>query len=248
MIRAFVKTFLLVLVLALAMPLMWVISRFAPTHRFRLLNASSRLLLRIIGVRFLVKGAPSLSRPLLLVSNHTSYLDVLLLGAVLPVRFTPKSDIAKWPVVGAICRMIGCVFIDRKATRTTDNQEKLVEALEQGACVSLFPEGTTNDGKRVLPFRSSYFSLAERTFTGRALAVQPAVIRYTRINGMPVGHADKPLIAWYGDMDLVPHAAALLKLGVIDAEIEFLPQVEEGTFENRKALAAHCQRVIADIF
>jgi 1-acyl-sn-glycerol-3-phosphate acyltransferase len=246
--RVFLKTFLILLSLAVAAFATWCIRCIKPARWYVPMNICSKVILAIIGVRCVVQGAAAEKRPLLLVTNHTSYLDILLLGSLLPVRFTPKSEIARWPVIGSVCRLTGCVFIERRATRTTDNQDKLLTAMEEGAMVSLFPEGTTNDGRHILPFRSSFFSLAERNFGGTPLKVQPAVIRYTHINGMPIGYGQMPMIAWYGDMALLPHAAQLLKLGAIRAEVIFLEPVDISAFENRKALAAHCQSVIEKSF
>jgi lyso-ornithine lipid O-acyltransferase len=110
--------------------------------------------------------------------------------------------------------------------------------------VSLFPEGTTNDGKRVLPFKTSYFSLVGEQFRGEELVVQPAAIRYVSICGMPLDCGQRHKVAWYGDMELVPHAAELLRLGSIRAEIIFLPPLTLSAFENRKELASHCQSMI----
>ncbi len=213
-----------------------------------LMQSCCRMLLRIIGVRYTVKGAPSTRRPLLLVSNHSSYIDILILGAELPVRFTPKTEIGGWPGIGWICRLTQCVFIDRRASKTAENRAKLHAELAKGEIISLFPEGTTNDGKRVLPFRSSYFSLAEEEFGGRKLAVQPACVRYTHVTGIPIDSFQMPLIAWYGDMELVPHIGQLLKLGPIKAELIYGEAVDMSAFKDRKALAAHCEQVVTKEF
>jgi 1-acyl-sn-glycerol-3-phosphate acyltransferase len=242
--RVFIKSLLIItciLGFALAATLL---KPFKVKNMDRLMQTCFRTLLKIIGVRYTVKGAPSGKRPLLLVTNHSTYLDILIIGAELPVRFTPKAEIGKWPGIGWLCRLTQCVFIDRRASQTAANLEAMRAELRKGEIICLFPEGTTNDGKRVLPFRSSYFSLAEENFAGAKLAVQPAAVRYTRIMGLPIDSAQLPRLAWYGDMELVPHIGELLKLGPIEAEVIYGEPVDRGAFPNRKALAAHCHAVI----
>lgn len=203
--------------------------------------------LRILGVRLQVSGAPDARRPLLIVSNHTSYLDIMVIGASAPVRFTPKADIAGWPLIGWICRVLDCVFIDRRPGRTAENAAALSQALSEGALLWLFPEGTTNDGKRLLPFRSSYFSLTGKEYGGQKLAVQTAAVKYTHVRGLPLDVAMLPKVAWYGDMELAPHFKELMGLGRIDAVLTFgeASVPEEGA--DRKALAAACEREVAEM-
>ncbi len=202
-----------------------------------------RGLARIIGLAVRVEGAPAPTRPLLLLSNHIGYLDIVGLGAVAPLRFTPKAEVAGWPVIGFICRMTDCVFIDRRQTRAAENLRKLNKALQEERPVLLFPEGTTSDGKRVLPFRSSYFRLAEAA--GETLAVQPVTLAYTHINGLPITSADFPRIAWYGDMDLAPHAKELLALGSIALRIVFHRVQTYQAAESRKDFSRRCEQIVA---
>jgi len=201
-------------------------------------------ILRIVGVRLRVTGALAQGRPLLLVSNHLSYLDIVLLGRMHAVRFTPKSEIGGWPVIGGICRLCDAVFIDRRPEKFMQVRQSVQAVLESGAVVSIFPESTTGNGLHLLPFKSAFFSLAEGM--GHALHVQPAAITYTRIRHLPIDRAQWPQIAWYGDMELVPHLWQLLTLGPIDARLAFLPPVTLAECGDRKALAAHCHRAIAE--
>jgi 1-acyl-sn-glycerol-3-phosphate acyltransferase len=227
--------------------IVWCIPFVGVFHGLRMRRAQAwcvitcyRGLCRIIGLHVHAWGKLAQERPLLLVSNHISYLDILMLGSLYPVRFTPKSEIAGWPGVSLCCRLSRCLFIDRKASRTADNMLLLKEALKDGSVISLFPEGTTSDGKRVLPFRSSYFSLAEQ-----GVAVQPAAIVYRRVNGLPVDTRIMPKIAWYGDMELAPHLLGLLSLRKIEAELILHPVIALSAETGRKDLAIECQRIIS---
>jgi len=215
-------------------------------QRDRIVRLCYRGLLRITGVRLIVKGQPSNLRPLLLVSNHVSYLDIMILGASAPVRFTPKEEIDNWFAIGRICRICDAVFIDRQPDKIGDMKQRLQASLAENNMVSLFPESTTGDGLHLQPFKSGFFSLAEDKIDGREVYVQPAAITYTRIRRLPIDTTQWPYVAWYGDMELVPHLWRLLRLGHIDAEITFLPPVTLSEHGDRKKLAAHCHQAIKE--
>lgn len=199
---------------------------------------------RILGIRVEVCGALSEERPLVLVTNHISYTDVFVLGSVAPVCFTPKSEVSGWPVIGFLCRASGCVFIDRRRQQTRRNQAALVASLQQGNCICVFPEGTTGDGQGTLPFRSSYFSLAQEVIHGRALPVQAAAVRYTRVNGREIDAASRRRIAWIGDDEFFPHLWQLLALHDIAVRVTFFPVTSEGRSGDRKALAGYCEALV----
>jgi lyso-ornithine lipid O-acyltransferase len=213
--------------------------------RDRLVQACHRGILSILGVRVTMRGELSPQRPLLLVTNHVSYLDVHILAACANLRFTPKDDVAKWPVFGSIARLCSCIFIDRRPERVGDMKSTLHQALANDNVICLFPEATTGNGLRMQRFKSGFFSLAQESFNGKMLNVQPASIAYTHISNLPLDTTQWPSIAWYGDMELMPHLWSLLKLGTISVELVFLPPVTLAGFKDRKALAAHCQDVIA---
>ncbi len=203
-------------------------------------------MLGIIGVRLHIHGEVADVRPLLLVANHISYLDIILLGSVFPLRFTPKSEVSKWPGVSALARASDAIFIDRKPEKVQESAQAIRSALQSGQVICLFPEATTGDGVHLRPFKSGMFSLAEEDANGRLLMVQPAALSYTRIRRLPIDSGQWPSIAWYGDMELAPHLWTLLGLGRIDVELSFLPAVTvHDAGGSRKALAAHCHQVIA---
>ncbi|MDE3038839.1 MAG: 1-acyl-sn-glycerol-3-phosphate acyltransferase, partial [Pseudomonadota bacterium] len=193
--------------------------------------------LRIIGVRLKINGQLAEARPLLLVTNHVSYLDVALLGSVAAVRFAPKREVAGWPLIGAVCRLCDAVFIDRRPEKISEMKQVMKAALEKSV-VCLFPESTTGNGLHLLPFKSGFFSLGEDRIGGHELLVQPAAITYTRIRRLPIGSTEWPRIAWYGDMALLPHLLGMLRLGGIEVELAFLPPLRLSECGDRKQLAA----------
>ncbi len=138
------------------------------------------------------------------------------------------------------------VFIERRARRSKEQKNEMMARLTTvGESLILFPEGTSNDGNRVLPFKSALLSVAEaRLPDGRPLPVQPISIAYTCLDGLPMGRGWRPYFAWYGDMDLAPHLWTVLGLGRLRVEVDFFPAVTLDQFASRKALTDHCFTVV----
>lgn len=246
MIRS-VKIILLVLCFSLGLAVAWVLRRSGKfAWRDKVSCWCHTAALRITDVRFTVRGRPDVSRPLLVVSNHLSYLDIPLLGSVFPFRFVAKQDIASWPGISSCCRVTDAIFVDRKPEKIPESTLAIQQALDKGDIVCLFPEATTGTGIRTLPFKSGFFALAETPINGHELNVQPVAVTYTHIRGLPIDTSQWPDIAWYGDMELLPHLWKLLGLGRISAEVIFLPPTTAKQHGNRKTLARHCERAIAD--
>jgi 1-acyl-sn-glycerol-3-phosphate acyltransferase len=204
-----------------------------------------RLCCRIFGLRVEVRGTPSPARPTLFVANHSSYIDIEVLSTVLPVSFVAKAEVAGWPLFGLLAKLQRTVFVDRRRGSTREQRDGIAERLAAGDNLVLFPEGTSNDGNRLLPFRSALFSVAERPVEGQPLMVQPVSLAYTRLDGFPLGYAMRPLIAWYGDMAMGGHLWRLVGLGKLTAVVEFHPPVTIEAFRSRKAMAEHCHRQVS---
>ena len=200
---------------------------------------------RILGFSVVVRGEISATRPTLFVANHSSYFDIIVLGGLHPVSFVAKAEVAGWPFFGLLAKLQRSVFVDRRSRNTADHRDSMQRRLDAGDNLVLFPEGTSNDGNRVLPFKSALLSVAERTAHGRPLVIQPVSISYVGLNGMPLGYDLRPLFAWYGDMDLGPHLWRAIGLGVVEVEVEFHPVTDIAAFGNRRALAAHCGRTVS---
>jgi 1-acyl-sn-glycerol-3-phosphate acyltransferase len=194
----------------------------------------------VYGIRIQTRGMLAAHRPLIIVSNHFSYLDLFVLGSAMPAAFTPKSEIRSWPVIGFMCKVSGCLFIDRRRTQTLENKTLLTDALAAGDIISLFPEGTTSDGTGLLPFKSSFFSLAEETGT----PVQAISIVYTKLNHKPITSSELPIIGWYGDSFFFPHLMHYAKQRGLEVTLVFHPPINANAFTSRKALANHCRSMI----
>jgi 1-acyl-sn-glycerol-3-phosphate acyltransferase len=208
--------------------------------------AYHRLVCRILGIRVAAQGELAKNRPLLIVGNHTSYLDIEVLGSLIPGSFVAKAEIARWPFFGWLAKLQRSVFIERRSSKAREHKDEIEKRLLEGDVLILFPEGTSNDGNRILPFRSTLFSVAERRVEGEALVVQPVSLAYTRLDGMPMGRSFRPFFAWYGDMELPPHLWQMLGLGIVTAEVIFHEPVTIDRFGTRKALAEHCWRIVSE--
>jgi 1-acyl-sn-glycerol-3-phosphate acyltransferase len=237
--RPYLKTLLMLIWLPLMITVTtipWLLKweagrRFCSMLAFKGLN-------RILGLRVHVQGTLSAKRPLMLVCNHSSYIDILALGNRLPVAFTPKKEIARWPVIGFCSKLAGCVFVERTPKAIAATKGEIAKRLATGRVMCIFAEGTTNNGTDLKPFKSSLFSLAE----GTNIAIQPAALHYSHRNGAPLDAQGRAKVAWYDDMSLLPHLWQLLRARRIDAQLQILPLLEQTG--DRKALCSASEVVI----
>ena len=199
---------------------------------------------RILGLRVRRIGRPTKSRPVLFAANHISYLDITVFGSLIAGSFIAKSEVAGWPLFGWLARLQRSVFIDRRVRSTAEQRDSIAARLAAREALILFPEGTSSDGNRVLPFKSALFSVADHAATG-PVTVQPVSIAYTRLDGLPIGRGLRPLFAWYGSMSMAPHLWTMLGLGAVEIIVEFHPPTTLADCGSRKALARYCQERVA---
>ena len=176
----------------------------------------------------------------MLVANHSSYLDIFVLGSIVPLSFTPKREIRSWPVIGFLCVLADCVFLERKPADMQRAQAEMEEKLQMGKVITLFPEGTTGDGFNVMPFKSGFLSLSEN----HQLPVQPVVIAYTHIGDVPLSAATREQVAWIGEASFVTHFMRLLKFPCVRVTAKFYDIEEAHEHEDRKALTKACEETI----
>lgn len=189
---------------------------------------------RIINLRITISGDIPDTRGGLVVSNHMSYLDIITHGSVMPLRYSPKSDILGWPVLGWYVGLSRPVWISRESKQSSKRtMDEITQSIKHGIYMIIYPEGTTNDGKSgILPFKSTPFE----TVVKGDEPILPVLTRYKQPPG-------EPTVCWYGDMTLLPHVWQVLGLRVIEAELHFLPSIfPEG--RSRKDLAAFAHQVM----
>jgi 1-acyl-sn-glycerol-3-phosphate acyltransferase len=204
------------------------------------------LRVRLIGPRLRRRAAGG--RPIVYVSNHSSWLDVLVLGGRLEACFIAKEEVAGWPLVNWIARLGRTVYVRRKRTTIASERDDMRERLAAGDNLILFPEGTTSDGSRVLPFRSAFLSIAEvpATSDGKPPIVQPVSVVYDRLGYLPAGRNTRPLFAWYGDMDIGSHFWRLAQHRGLRATVLLHTPLDPVNFPSRKALAQATWTAVAD--
>jgi 1-acyl-sn-glycerol-3-phosphate acyltransferase len=224
----------------------WTGSRYARTfpHWYH------RQVCKIVGIRLNVAGEIAEEQGVLLISNHVSWIDIAVLSAVAPVSFVAKQEVASWPFVSWLAKLQRSVFVDRnRRNEVGDKVNEILSRLESGDHIVLFAEGTSSDGNCVVPFKTALFAAA-KPIGGRAMgakvSAQTLALTYTKLYGLPLCRRGRPMVAWYGDMDLASHAWRLLGLGPLDAHIRIGPPVPLDVFPDRKALARYAEDKVRD--
>ena len=199
----------------------------------------------ILGIRVRVHGLRSDVTPTLFVCNHVSYLDIEVLGSLVPGSFVAKAEVATWPFFKTLAKAQRTIFVERTSSKVSTSRDEMLRRLNTGDNLMLFPEGTSSDGTRVLPFRSALFGVAQLRRHDKPIVVQPVAISYTRLDGIPLGRYWRPLFAWFGDLDLVPHLWQMVCLGATEAVVTFFPPVDIDRLGDRKKLAEYCFRQVS---
>lgn len=196
---------------------------------------------RILGIRFTTNGAP-MHQNGAVVANHAGWLDIFSLNARKRVYFVSKSEVASWPLIGWLARATGTVFINRDRKEAQSQIEVFRTRLTAGHMLLFFPEGTSSDSQRVLPFKSTLFAAFFTPELRDFMWVQPVTIRYFA----PEGH-DPRFYGWWGDMEFAPHLLQTLatkRQGQV--ELVYHTPVKVSDFAGRKDLAAHCEATVRD--
>jgi len=246
---------------ALTVPLMPVqaaLLRVSPKGARRFPHWYHRQVCKLFGIRLHIEGAVAQDRPVLLVSNHTSWLDITVLSAVAPVSFIAKKEVARWPFVKWLAKLQRSVFVDReRRSAVGETTNEIMARLATGDTVVLFAEGTSSDGNRVLPFKTSLFGAAKPLAKADAnpgvdadasadVAVQTLSLVYSRLHGVPLNRWVRPLVGWFGDMEMQSHAWELLKAGPLDVKIRIGAPIALDTFADRKDLARRTEAEIRE--
>ena len=211
-----------------------------------------RMLCKLIGLRVIVTGRPTAQHPALYVANHLSLFDIPVMGSVVKGAFISRGDIGHWPVFGYLARLQRTVFVSRTRSGATAEAKAISTRLAEGGRLVLFPEGSTGDGVHLLPFKTTFFGVAEpvRMKDGgeRQVTVQPISICMTKVGDLPASRAQRALYAWFGDMEFPPHLWQGLSLAGFTVEVRFHDTTTMAEAGGRKELARWCEQRISEGF
>ena len=219
---------------------MWtIITRFSKaSHEQRSQHVAdwSKRFLQLLGVAVKVNGQPLQKGPLMVVINHVSWLDILVMLAAQPVCFVSKSEVRHWPIIGWLATNVGTLYIERaKARDALRVIHQIAESLKAGHLIGIFPEGTTSDGKSLLPFHANLMQAA----IASGSPVQPVALRFLETNGT------LSMSPTYIDDDtLLSSVWRMLRADPVTAQLDFLHCVESQGLDRRE-LAAQLQQLIS---
>jgi 1-acyl-sn-glycerol-3-phosphate acyltransferase len=198
----------------------------------RIVRLWAALALPALGLRFVQRGRP-MHRGGAFVANHSSWIDIVALQRAAAPFLVSKAEVRSWPVIGHIGRAIGTMFIDRRPAEAKRQEAELFARLLHGDQMAIFPEGTSTDGQRVLPFKSALFGVFFSPHFKDGIAVQPVSIAYRPRSGLPPS-----FYGWWGEMDFARHLRDVMARstrGVV--ELTFHPPLPLTDFPDRKSLA-----------
>ncbi len=200
---------------------------------------------KVFNVQVSVKGHPHKDSSFLYVGNHTGFVDIFALSSVMPAVFVTSQEMRETPVLGDICEMGGCVFVERRSrTQIMNELGVLKDALEQGLNVVLYPEATSTDGAMVYPFKKTLMMAGPQA--GRP--IQPGVINYVDIGGQDFNMKSRDNVCWYGEMSFSQAMLNLLSTPYIKVEIEYLEPIVVPATADRGEVAARAHAAVASKF
>ena len=243
MILIFLRLTIFFLLTLALLPFQFIIIFFIKNYTYVIPYFYHKICRRIFGIKIKTFGKVSINSPTLLISNHASYLDIIILGSLFKTSFVAKKEISKWPLFGILAKLQNTIFVDRRISSLQNQENKIIEHLNKKKNLVIFPEGTSSDGNRVLPFKSSLFNIFEKNLNSK-ISIQTITIVYKKINGIPMNRTERKNTTWHSNMDLIPNMFNVLKKLSIEVEImfneEFLPNKEY----DRKKLALYCWKKI----
>lgn len=209
-------------------PAAYIIPRFF--HRFNL---------RLFNIKVTVIGQPAARRHITFISNHLSYLDIEVISAVIDTSFIAKDDVAHWPLFGILAKLQQTVFISRDPRQAEKGRQLFETALNRAMPLVLFAEGTSSNGEKILPFKSTLFDIFLNNQISNQTVIQPMTLALTHMDGALItAPAQRDRYAYYGDIVLAPHLWAFAKSRGAALTLTFHPPLDRGAHPDRKSLAA----------
>ena len=198
---------------------------------------------KILGIKIKKTGKISDSEPTFFVSNHASYLDIIILSSLFKSSFLAKKEISSWPLFGILAKLQNTVFIDRKIGSIKEQENLIINHLKNKNNLVIFPEGTSSNGNQVLPFKSPLFNIFQNKDNPK-IYIQTITIIYKKVNGITLNRVGRRDITWHSNMELLPNMINFLKKMSIEVEIIFNEKFIPKTSLDRKKLAFFCWKDI----
>ncbi|MFH1656015.1 MAG: lysophospholipid acyltransferase family protein [Candidatus Omnitrophota bacterium] len=222
-----------------------------PILHWKVISRLNKILItalrQILGIKVIIEGKEHASgrKNFLIISNHLTYIDGIVMGSLFPVLFVSKKEVKSWPLFGVMVSLAATIFIDRERRNETPVYvEKISNILKNKINVMIFPEGTSTDGTRLLSFQTAFFSSPIISKT----PVLPIAIRYLQIDNQKISEANKDMVYWYGKMPFFTHLWEVLKLRKIVVKVKINPAIDSTKFKKdgsrRKELSTICHDVI----
>jgi len=191
----------------------------------KMLQKSSLEALKILNIELVIKDSKKLinkSSNNLIVSNHLSYVDVMIISAIKQSAFVTSKEVEQSPFLGDVCRMAGTYFVERRNTYGLRQQlNEITSALKSGMNVALFPEATSTDGSHIRPFKRGLLAAAKNA----GVNVLPLCLNYTHVNEEPIDRLSRDSVFYYGEMSFFPHLIRLLRAKSVRVELEVLDEI-----------------------
>lgn len=199
---------------------------------------------RILGLRVIIEGAPCTDHQVIFLCNHLSYLDIPVIGSVLKASFIAKSEVGKWPVFGFLSKLQQTAFVSRSRDTVEHEKGNLDKMLKDGRSLIIFPEGTSTDGRTVIPFKSSLLTIAYSD-ESRDIWIQPMTLTIVSINGRdPSDQTVRDLYAWHGEMELMPHMSLMGRVKNMVIRMTFHEPIQAKAMPDRKLLATAAREAV----
>ena len=209
----------------------------------KILSFYSHLIVKVLGIELVLEGfkLDLKEENYFIVSNHLSYVDILLIASKLPSCFVTSVEFKNTPFLGWLIKLTACLTVERRNKENIENEiEEISAALRNGICVSVFPEATSTDGSSVLKFRHSLFQAAINSNK----KILPVTLNYYKINNRETDKRSRDSLFWYGEMTFFPHILKLMKLKNIHARLTIHEPLESAGLD-KATLARTSQAVIS---
>ncbi len=214
-------------------------------RQIRMTNWTSRMIMIAFNIKLICKNPIDQNEISLVIGNHVGFIDIICLQSIQPAVFVTSLEMKKTPVLGQICDLGGCAYVDRRNRMGIQQELKgMVDVLKQGFRVVLYAESVASNGEQVLPFKKTLMMSAGLADT----PIRPFVFNYRQVNGGKVEFKHRDAVCWYGDQTFGPAIWRSLQLNSVTCEIEFLPLVYIKADEDRTKVAHQIHKIVSEKF